>query len=538
MKYISRQPHRRLWTVGLAATLSSSWQLVLADDQPVSTTAPARTQGAPLGIPITRDSSVRRVQDMPMAPSPTPPPATMPGMMGANPSLPYRVDPTQAGNEPVDLTVPAADRPIGGGGSTLETQATEAAAASTANEPKRLQNLLGFEESPVKIYGWIQNSFTGNANGHSGGINNGVQPNYKANQWMGNQYYLVVENPLEQTDEVNFGFRVDNLFGNDWQFNFMQGLYNGAFKNGAFAGYDTAQMYAEVHLPDPTGATKGMDIKGGRWYTLAGYEQVPAIARPLLSVPYMFNYGQPFTHFGALTTWHITDKINFYNGAINGWDRWINQNYKWGYIGGFSWTGNEDKTSLAFTTVTGPQQYPRFLPSNQPIYATGYINVPSVAGTTNQAYSSNNRTIFTTVLTHKWTDKLTQVVETDQAWENNVPGLASPVANGVVQNASSKNATWYSFGNWFLYNFNDKLTGVWRSEVFWDTTGVRTYNVQDGQFRGDRFYEQTLGLIYKPIPNVWIRPEARYDWTQYTPYYDNGTKKSQLTLGFDVILLF
>jgi hypothetical protein len=45
-------------------------------------------------------------------------------------------------------------------------------------------------------------------------------------------------------------------------------------------------------------------------------------------------------------------------------------------------------------------------------------------------------------------------------------------------------------------------------------------------------------LIYKPIPNVWIRPEARYDWTQYTPYYDNGTKKSQLTLGFDVIVLF
>ena len=42
---------------------------------------------------------------------------------------------------------------------------------------------------------------------------------------MGNQYYLIVENPLEQNDEINFGFRVDNLFGNDWQFNYMQGFF-------------------------------------------------------------------------------------------------------------------------------------------------------------------------------------------------------------------------------------------------------------------------------------------------------------------------
>jgi hypothetical protein len=86
-----------------------------------------------------------------------------------------------------------------------------------------------------------------------------------------------------------------------------------------------------------------------RWYTLAGYEVVPATGRPLLSVPYMFNYRQPFTHLGALTTWHITDKFNLYNGAINGWDRRINLNDKWDYIGGFNWTFMEDKTDLAFT---------------------------------------------------------------------------------------------------------------------------------------------------------------------------------------------
>ncbi len=52
------------------------------------------------------------------------------------------------------------------------------------------------------------------------------------------------------------------------------------------------------------------------------------------------------------------------------------------------------------------------------------------------------------------------------------------------------------------------------------------------------FYEQTLGLIYKPKPWLWVRPEARYDWAQFCKPFDNNTKSSQFTLALDVILLF
>ncbi|MBV8555727.1 MAG: hypothetical protein JO116_09185, partial [Planctomycetaceae bacterium] len=89
--------------------------------------------------------------------------------------------------------------------------------APAAPETTLLMKFLGMEESPVKIYGWLQNSYTGNANGTPRNrFNFGVNPNDLANSWMGNQYYLIVENPLEQNDRINFGFRVDNLFGNDW----------------------------------------------------------------------------------------------------------------------------------------------------------------------------------------------------------------------------------------------------------------------------------------------------------------------------------
>ena len=63
-------------------------------------------------------------------------------------------------------------------------------------------------------------------------------------------------------------------------------------------------------------------------------------------------------------------------------------------------------------------------------------------------------------------------METDQGMERAIPGLGAPIVNGVPQNGTPNYETWYSYGNWFLYNFNEKLMGVWRSEVFWDTNGA------------------------------------------------------------------
>ncbi len=463
------------------------------------------------------DAGVARVQE-PSAPTPTP----------GNAGQPIDVTAPEESVPIPDLALPASERGLGGGEPT-EAEAEIEAAAAQPTTTTLLMRALKWTDSPVRVYGWIQNSYTGNANGYGNGFNFGVNPNFKANQWMGNQYYLVIENPLEQNDSVNFGFRIDNMFGNDWQFNYMHGLFNGAFPPGQFAGYDLSQLYGEVHLPILTPG--GLDIKGGLWYTLAGYEQVPAIARPLLSVPYMFNYGQPFRHVGVVTTLHLTPRLNLYNGAINGWDRWLSESYIMGYIGGFAWTSRDSKTQVAFTCVWGPNQYPHFLAPNESIYPTGYINIPSLNGRRDPGYASNDRTLFTTVITHTWSDRLTQVMETDQGWELNVPGLPSGGKNGATETA-----TWFSYGNWFLYKFGrdpatSKVTGVWRSEVFWDPQGARTGSA-------NTYNEITLGLIYKPKDYIWVRPEARYDWVPHGDPYSNGTRGSQFTLGFDVIFLF
>ena len=122
------------------------------------------------------------------------------------------------------------------------------------------------------------------------------------------------------------------------------------------------------------------------------------------------------------------------------------------------------------------------------------------------------------------------VIETDQAIVNHLAPLLPGMPRG--------HASYYGLAGWFLYEFTPKLTGVARAEVF------------PGQQRpADRLLRQlstntTLGLIYKPFPWLWLRPEARIDWAQFDrPFYsdnasDHFRSNYQFTFGFDTIFIF
>ncbi len=176
-----------------------------------------------------------------------------------------------------DLSIPSGLREDTGGAPTGEME--EEGKAPPFEGPGWLDKALGLGESSIHVHGWIQNTFTGNTNGTPpSGRNFALYPNYLANQWMGNQYYLVFERPLEQIDRINVGFRIDALFGYDWQATKEYGFFDNAFTPNSFTGFDLPQAYGEVHLPVLTRG--GLDLKFGRWYSIAGYEQVPAVRRP------------------------------------------------------------------------------------------------------------------------------------------------------------------------------------------------------------------------------------------------------------------
>jgi hypothetical protein len=385
-----------------------------------------------------------------------------------------------------------------------------------------LNRALGFQDQPYRVYGWIQNSFTGNANGLPANRQNfGVYPNHLADQWMGNQYYLIFENPLNSIDMVNFGYRIDLLFGNDWQFTKMYGLFDRAWPDHWFPGLDLPQFYGEVHLPILT--PRGLDLRAGRFYSLTGFESPMAIARPLLSVPYSMNF-TPFTFFGAYARLTLHERLNVWSGTIPGFDRLPNEPYKWGFIGGMSWTSRNQKMNIVIGGANAYDQLPTFPPPNAQDLPVGVPGPGFRPRQPDPFYNKSRRGYLLGLLTYKWTGKLTQALEVDTVWDPQILGYGK---DPYVAHA----AAYYGLVNWFLYQFAAKWTGVWRSEIFWDPYSLATGNA-------DVYHEITLGLLYKPKEHIWIRPEVRYDWSQYTHPYNDGTRSSQLTMGFDVIFLF
>ncbi len=475
------------------------------------------------------DPAVRRAQD----PARTLPDALPSGPSGTNP--PAAGSGSPSAGSPGNPAGPGGGNAALGGGAESPGSGSTASTAAAVNAPTPaesgataaprtnfLARFLGIQDAPVQVYGWIENSYTGNTNGRPRNDSNfSVFPNHLADAWQGNQYYLVLEKTLAATDMVNFGGRFDTLFGNDWQFTKSYGLFDRAFKPNSFPGVDLPQIFGEVHLPVLT--KNGLDIRGGRFYSLAGFENVQAIKRPLLSVPYLFNY-TPFTLFGVLTTLHVNERINIYNGAVNGWDRWIDQNYRYSYLGGFSYNSRDLKTSVTTILLTGPDQLPRFAPANSPFLPTGVVTNAQLQGKVDPYYAGNWRTYLDTTVTHTWNARLTEAAEAFFVHETNVPGLGP---NGSVNRESA----WYGGAHWFLYQITEKLQGVWRAEIFRDNNGAATGSA-------DNYYEVTLGLPYKPRPWLWIRPEARYDRAQYHHPYNDGTRSGQLTLAFDVIVQF
>ncbi|GIW88815.1 MAG: hypothetical protein KatS3mg108_3139 [Isosphaeraceae bacterium] len=382
---------------------------------------------------------------------------------------------------------------------------------------------LDLDDSPIDLFGWIQNSYTATPGFEpADGSTVTVFPNRLANAWQGNQYYLVVRKATREASAADLGLRWDILFGNDWLFTKSFGLFDGAFTPGGFAGVDFPQLFAELSLP--LRPNLRLHLQGGRFYSPAGFESPMAVYRPLLSVPYLLNF-TPFTYLGALSRLELGDRLTLFQGAVNGGDRWFNAHYQFSFLGGLGWTSRSGRASLTSLVLVGPNQLPFFPAVDFPTLPVGAYTSPTLQNRRNPLYSRSTLVYHSTVASYLWgrQRRWKQAVEAFLVTQGNVIGFGPEGQPGRI--------SYYGGAHWLIVEFNPRLSGVSRIEVFADPYGFvlpapATY------------YEMTHGLIYKPSPNLWLRPEIRWDWAPGARPYDDGTRTAQLTLAVDLIVLF
>jgi hypothetical protein len=351
------------------------------------------------------------------------------------------------------------------------------------------------------IYGWVQMGYTANPDSPADGINFGVNFNNRANYYQFNQGYLVFENLLDvKPGEWDYGYRLDVITGTDAPFLAAFGLFDNVVNTadkGQNIGFDLPQFYGEVHLPYLT--CNGVDIRIGKFYTPAGCEFSPAIQTNFYSHSYSFNYG-PFTHTGIWGTVRLTDTVNQSFGIVRGWDVFEDNNDKLSYMGQTLWTSCDKRHSAYVTGITGPEQ-----PDN---------NV-------------NYRTLICADYFGKFgcCNQYQVILEALYGYESNAPVPLTANPTGF------EDSSWYGTNATFLYTLDPRVILGCRAEWYGDPNGTRT------GFENN-YYEFTAGVTFKPYKNLRIRPEARFDYADQTPVYDDLTKKRQCTAAVDLIWEF
>ncbi|MFZ5828995.1 MAG: porin [Planctomycetota bacterium] len=367
-------------------------------------------------------------------------------------------------------------------------------------DPWTLPQLNCLQCRGINIAGWLQGGMYSNAYGDPS--NGPLGLNNLGDGFNLHQAWIYAEKQVDTGGcGVDWGGRIDYVFGVDGPDTQAFGDQGWDFGWNSSDRYGSAipQAYLELGVND-------WKIKAGHFYTLIGYEVVPATGNFFFSHAYTFYFGEPFTHTGVLASRALGEKVTAYGGWVDGWDgSFENQNGASMFLGGLS-VSPGDKTTIAWYCTAGDFGNGQFSGSNGDLF------------------------MYSLVLTYQLTEKWTYVLQHDLGTNYNVPGV--------------EDSEWYGINQYLLYKINDCWSFGGRFEWFRDDDGVRVAG--DGLNRtignpGD-YFELTGGINWRPHANVIIRPEVRYDWydgpiVNEAPF-DRGTKTDQFSGGFDAIFTF
>jgi hypothetical protein len=388
----------------------------------------------------------------------------------------------------------------------------------TPAEEDAVKNVLEKKEeakSRYAFYGWVEAGFTSNFDAPNDNQNFGRLFDDRSNEFLINQAAVTAERALDPKIGWDWGFKLQVMLGTDARYIHSLGLLDHAMSTSLYQP-DISEAYLSFHLPVLTEG--GIDLKLGKFVTLEGAETIDPRTNPFYSHTYIFNFGIPFNHTGALFTVHTTSWLDLMAGVTRGVNIALDDNNdSVAFHGGVGLNLNEGKLVIAASTHIGPET-----PNNNHDYR--YLNA------------------ITT--TWKITDKLTSITDLNYARDDG----ADADAFGVAQ--------------YFTYAINNWLTAGIRGEIFSDQKGFYVASFADPHdpmraLEGQPTIDSrtvgggrtTYGAITagvnikptmpKPISGLTIRPEIRYDSSlNDTRPFNDSRDRDQFTVGVDCILTF
>jgi hypothetical protein len=377
--------------------------------------------------------------------------------------------------------------------------------------------------SSIKFSGQAEAGIVGNLQDPNNQTNFGQLFTDKSNRPIFNQLLLTLQRDTDpKATDYDIGFKLQGMYGSDARIIHSLGLFDHAIHDRN--QLDIVEANITVHTPWLSDG--GIDLKGGIYPTPLGFEVINPSGNPFYSHSYIFNYGLPFKHLGAIATWHATPVVDFYVGVDTGTNTTIgtpggDNNHRPGGIAGIGVNlYGGDLTILALSHM-GPEN--------------SLLNTPFA--------NSAMRYFNDVVVTWKQSEKLTLTAEFNYVREDGFRAEA------------------YGVAGYASYALTDTLTLNGRAEIYRDNTnffvsnpvGSLDYTKYERGLTSNfltavkptTYSEFTVGVSWKPagmpapLTGVILRPEIRYDRAlNNSKPYDDGTDRGSVTLAADVIIQF
>lgn len=376
-----------------------------------------------------------------------------------------------------------------------------------------LQKALGIanNKSRIKIYGWIDPSYNFSTSSQSNiPVSYAIQPN---SFQLGQAVVRFERQPnTVQTNHVDWGFRLSNVYGLDYRYTVARGwLSDGYFKKNNLYGYDPVEAYAMVYVPK---VAQGMLLRIGRYISPADIEAQLSPDNYLYTHSVMFSY-DPYTQTGVQATvmlnpqWSIELALNGGNDLAI-WDKSAGLCGQ-GYVRYVS-TNNNNSLWMGVNQI------------GKGTYSYGHDNLNHVSG----------------VWGHRFNPILHMMTEFYYEWEKDA-ALGGSASYGPVRYGAGGGpgpiipgtSTAVGLVNYFQILLSKKNYFSIRNDYLNDQQGWRTgYATQ--------YTSHTIGFIHQFTNYLMFRPEIRFDknWNQGVTPYNLGTKSNQFTANMDMILRF
>jgi hypothetical protein len=371
-------------------------------------------------------------------------------------------------------------------------------------------------ESLFKAYVWIESGMTGNVDLPNDRQNFGRLFDDRANEPLFNQASVTLERTLPPgASGFAWGFKAQFIYGSDTRFFHSLGLFDRTTDD--IVQPDLTEAYLNLHVPVLTEG--GLDLKLGKFVTLEGAETIDPRPNVFYSHSYIFNFGIPFNHTGALATLHANERLDFYAGLTRGVNTSLEDNNDaLAFDGGIGFNLFDGKLTALASTHIGPET-----PDN----------------------NHDNRYLNDITIVAKPTAQLTSITDLNYIYDE------------------TANAAGYGIAQYFSYTINDLIAiglraEVWRdADSFYVVSFAENDDAADSLRGGDVTIDPrtvgggattygaiTLGLTIKPrltkgAADLLIRPEVRYDRSlNGTHPFNDSTDRDQLTAGLDVVFSF